>query len=165
MAMRMPLASDVHVDKMLTNVLVGTTNEYYIADQIFPVVLVDKQTDIIPQVDQSHFFRNDLSTPGAEGDVAPEIGYKVTTSLTYLCKLYHGRHFISDERRVNEDNPFNSDRDGALLVDQALRIQRERNFISNFWAASKWTTDVTGGTTVTKWSDYGTSTPIEDIRA
>ena len=107
----MPLASDVHVDKMLTNVLVGAVNEGYIADQIFPVVMVDKQTDIIPKMDQSHFFRNEATAPLAEGDESAEIGYKVTTSSTYLAQNYALKHFISDARRVNEDNPFNSDRD------------------------------------------------------
>lgn len=42
-----PTASDVHIDKPLTNISVAyiqNTNEF-IADKVFPTVPVDKQTD------------------------------------------------------------------------------------------------------------------------
>ncbi len=164
MALLMPVASDVHVNKMLTELLVGYMNAEYIADEIFPVVFVDKQTDIIPAVNKSAFFRDDAIGPLAEASVAADVGYTVTASDTYYCQRYGRRHFISDDRRVNQDAPFNADREGTYLVTNMLMLRREVAWVTDFWKASVWTTDKTGGTDFTKWSDYGSSTPIEDIR-
>jgi hypothetical protein len=158
-----PTDSDLHVDKMLTNISLGYTNLEYIADQIFPIVLVDKQTDIIPEYNKDFWFRDDAGLI-AEGDVAPEVGYKVTKTQTFYCHRYGVRHFISDDRRVNEDAPFNSDRDATLLVTEKLLQRRERAFAADFFATSKWTTDKTGTTHFVKWSDFGSSDPISDIR-
>jgi hypothetical protein len=160
----MPLAKDVHVNKMLTDILVGYHNSDYIADQIFPPVMVGKQSDIIPAINKSAFFRDEAATPLGETSEAGDIGYTVDTSATYYALRYGIKHFISDDRRANEDDPFDSDREAAMLVTNAMRLRRERSFVANHWTTSRWTTDVTGGSTVTKWSDYGTSTPIENIR-
>lgn len=161
----MPLAKDVHVNKLLSDVLLGYHNSEFIADQIFPAVMVGKQTDLIPAVNKSAFFRDEAATPLGETSEAGDIGYTVDTTASYYCYRYGIKHFISDDRRVNEDDPFNSDREGTMLVTNAIRLRRERSFVANLWKTSVWTTDVTGGSTVTKWSDYGTSTPIENIRA
>lgn len=158
-----PTKSDVHVDKMLTNILIGYSNQEYIADQIFPVVLVDKQTDIIPEINQDYFFRSDANVI-AEGNTAPDVGYKVTKSDTFYCTPVGLRHFISDARRANEDMPFNSDREASLLVMEKMLLKREVDFVTDFWKTGVWGTDVTGGTTTTKWSNFGTSDPITDIR-
>jgi len=160
----MPLAKDVHVNKMLTDILVGYHNSDFIADQIFPAVMVSKQSDIIPAINKSAFFRDEAAIPLGETSEAGDIGYTVDTTDTYYCLRYGVKHFISDDRRANEDDPFNSDRESAMLVTNAIRLRRERSFVANNWTTSKWTTDVTGGSTVTKWSDYGTSTPIENLR-
>ena len=164
MALNTPAASDVHVNKMLTNILIGYSNSAYIADEIFPAVTVDKQTDIIPAINKSAFFRDEAATPLGEAETAAAVGYRVDATATYYCDRYGIRHFISDDRRINEDDPFNSDREATLLVTDKLQMRRERAFVQDFWKKSVWTTDVTGGTTVTRWSDYGSSTPIEDMR-
>ena len=53
-----PLASDLHVDQMLTNMSIGYSNLSYISDMIFPILMVNKQSDIVPKYDQSHWFRD-----------------------------------------------------------------------------------------------------------
>jgi len=164
MPLNTPRASDVHVNKPLTDILIGYHNSEFIADEIFPTVIVNKQTDIIPAIKQSAFFRDEAATPLGEAEVAADVGYEVDTSATYYCDRYGQRHFISDDRRVNEDDPFDSDREATLLVTDKLMMRRERAFVADFWKLAVWTTNVTGGSTVDKWSDYGTSSPIEDIR-
>jgi hypothetical protein len=138
-------------------------NETYIADQIFPIVLVSKQTDIIPEYDQSHWFRDEADRI-AETGIAPSSGFKVTTTATYYCDRFGLRYFVSDDQRINQDSPFEIDRDATEFVTDKLLMRRERAFVSDFWSTGVWTTDVTGGTTVTKWSDFGASDPIVDIR-
>ena len=164
MPLNTPAASDVHVNKPLTDILIGYHNSEYIADMIFPTVVVNKQTDIIPAIKQSAFFRNESSVPLGEAEVASEVGYEVDVTDTFFCNRYGQRHFISDDRRVNEDDPFDSDREATMLVTDKLMMNRERAFVADFWTTGIWGTDITGGTTVTKWSAYGTSSPIEDVR-
>ena len=164
MPLNTPRASDVHVNKPLTDILIGYHNSAYIADEIFPTVVVNKQTDIIPAIKQSAFFRDEAAVPLGEAEIAADIGYEVDTSASYYCDRYAIRHFISDDRRVNEDDPFDSDREATMLVTDKLMMRRERSFVADFWKTGVWTTNVTGGTTVDKWSDYGSGSPIEDIR-
>jgi hypothetical protein len=159
----LPAISDVHVNKPLTNMSIGYTNLTYIADQIFPTMYVDKQTDIVPAYTQDYWFR-DESALIAAGDVAPDVGYAVDTSESYYCHTYGLRHFIHDNMRANQDRPFDADRDATMLVTDKLMMRRERAFVGDFWTTNVWTTDVTGGSTVTKWSDFGASDPIVDIR-
>lgn len=160
----MPLAKDVHVNKPLTDMLVGYHNSEYISDQIFPSVMVNKQTDIIPAINKSAFFRDEANGPIGEASEAGDIGYTVDTSDTYYCTPYGVKHFISDARRMNEDDPFDSDREASMLVTNAILLRRERDFVTNFWKTTVWGTDVTGASTVAKWSDYSTSAPIENMR-
>jgi len=54
-----PTANQVHVDALLTNISIGYRNASYIADRLFPIVPVNKQSNIIPNYEQSHWFRND----------------------------------------------------------------------------------------------------------
>lgn len=159
----MPAAKDVHVNKPLTEVLIGYKNEGFIADQIFPIVRVTKQTDIVPAFKQSAFFRDEAAAIG-EGGIAPTAGYEVDLTASYYCQEYGLKHPITDLRRQNEDDPFDADRDAAMFLLKKMLIRREVSFITDFWATSKWGTDKTGGSDFTKWSDYGSSTPIEDIR-
>ncbi len=164
MAVYNPAASDVHVNRPLTNILTGYHNSRYIADLIFPMVTVPKQSDIIAAMKQSAFFRNEGSVPIGEGGVAADIGYEVDTTPTYFCNKYGLRKIITDDHRTNQDAPFNADRDVALLLADKLEMVRERAFVSDFWKTGVWKTDKTGTTDFVKWSTYGTSSPIEDMR-
>jgi hypothetical protein len=148
---------------MLTDISVAYSNPRYIADEIFPTVMVDKQTDIVPEYDKSHWFR-DMADRISEGGTAPFAGFDVTTTTTYYCDRFGLRYFISDDQRANQDDPFNIDRDATKWVTDRLMLRRERSFVSDFWSTSVWTTDITGGSTVNKWSDFGTSDPIVDVR-
>lgn len=158
-----PGVGDVHVDALLTNMSIAYQNELYIAERIFPVVLVLKQSDIVPQYDQSHWFRDEAKLL-APGEPAPVGGYEVTTTTKYFCDVYGIGHFIPDDRRANQDAPFDADRDGTEWCVDKMGMKKERSFVSDFWATSVWGTDKAGTTDFTKWSDYGASTPIEDIR-
>jgi hypothetical protein len=135
-----------------------------IADLIFPAVMVDKQSDIIPQYDQSHWFRDEARewVPGAD---LHESGYTLTNSSTYFCIGYQIAKKIPDHVRANADGAYSDlDRTATEWVTSRLAIRRERSFVSDFWKTGVWGTDVTGTTSFTKWSDYGASDPIIDIK-
>ena len=156
-----PTANSLHVDSLLTNMSIGYKNLSYIADEAFPIVPVMKQSDIIPQFDQSHWFR-DLAVVRAPGTKSQRAGWKVTTDDTYYCKRFSFGAEIADDIRNNTDQPFNLDREAEFVSDK-MALKREAAFATDFFTSSVWGTDKTGGTDFNKWSSYGDSTPLVDI--
>ena len=158
-----PGGGDVHVDALLTNISVGYKNDIYIAEDIFPTVLVNKRSDIVPKYPKSAWFRNEAKEL-TEREPPPVGGYNVDVTDTYYCREYGQGHFVGDARRANQDRPFDADRDGTLWVTDKLALSRELLFINGFWKTGVWGTDKVGGAAFTKWSTYATSTPIQDLR-
>ena len=157
-----PTPQDLHVNALLTNLSIAYMNKSYIADQIFPIVRVNKQSDIIPKYNQSFWFRDDakVRAPGTRSEGG---GYTVDTSATYFCNRWSRRFEIPDELRRNADAPWDLDNDATRFVTDKTMMRREVKFTADAFALSKWTTDKTGGTDFTLWSNYGASTPDVDI--
>lgn len=169
-----PDVGDVHVDALLTQLSIAHMNDLknFIADGVFPLVPVDKQSDKYVKYQRGDFFAD----PGAlmvraPGTVAAITGYDVETDNTYYCVNQAIGMDIPDEIRANADAVFNLDRDAMALVTQIQMIRRERLFAAGFMTTSVWTggtgatdVDVTDGSHGgAKWSDYGGSDPIGDI--
>lgn len=159
-----PGSGDVHVDALLTNMSIGYKSAAYIADEIFPTVLVNKRSDIVPKYVQSDWFRL-RGKALSEREPAPIGGYTVDVTDTYFCTEYGVGHFIGDARRANTDMPFAADRDGMAWVVDGLLLQREYQFSSEFFKTGVWQTDKVGGADFTKWSTYATSTPVANIQS
>lgn len=171
--MSSPDQSDVHVNTLLTQVSIGYKPSGFFAAKAFPMVPVDKQTDIYPVYDKSHWAR-DLGGPGAAptgsgqavrrapGTRARTVGYKLTNTNTYYATNYALGMEIPDELRANADSVFDLDRDATTLLQSLLQLRFDREFAADFVAASVWDTTLTVSN---KWNDYAASTPIEDVRA
>ncbi len=157
-----PTPASLHIDKLMTDHSIAYRNKQYIADTIFPVVTVKKQSDRVPKYDQSHWFRDEakLRTPGAKSQRG---GFSVDTTQTYFCDRYSYGFEIADEQRDNQDEPFDLDRDATEFATDKVLMRREVSFATNWFATSKWGTDKVGGTDFTKWSDYAGSQPLVDI--
>src|SRR5438477_4017847 len=114
MAMIQP--GDFHVDKFLTNILIGYRPQGLIADQVFPVVPVQKQTDIYAQIDRGNWFRIP-QTKRAPGAFAREVSYTVSSG-TYVCRNYELATVVPYETLDNADAPHQPmEQAGQLLLD------------------------------------------------
>lgn len=152
---------DLHVDQLLTNISIGYRNPAYIADQIFPIVPVGKQSDLIPGYNQSDWFRDDAhlrapGTPSVRG------GFGVSND-SYFCRRYSYGFEIPDEVRDNQDAPYDMDRDGTEFATDRVQLQRERAFATNLFTTGVWGNDDTGGTEFVLWSTYATSDPLVNL--
>lgn len=158
-----PTARDLHVDQLLTNILISYSNQNYIADQIFPIVPVNKQSGLIPQFDQSPWFRAPAKKDVLRAPRTRSKGgdYTVNTS-TYYCPRYSWRHEIDDEQRDTADSVWNLDSNGTRLVANTLQLYREVQAASTLFTTSVWNDDETGGTDFTRWDNYATATPLVD---
>lgn len=156
-----PGGRDLHVDRMLTEVSIGYRNLRYIADEIFPMLGVRKQSDLIPVHDKSAWFRDEahIRAPGTES----EGGGWTVSQTNYYCPRYSYRTEIHDEDRDNADDNWNLDADATEFVTDKLFLRRERNFGLSAFTTGKWGTDYTGVTNFAQWSDYGASDPAQDL--
>jgi hypothetical protein len=158
-----PGVTDLHVNKLLTELSIGYMNADYIAARLFPIVYVGFKSDNYVSYDQSHWFRDEAEVR-APGTVAVEGGWNVTTTNTYNCVNFAYRHAIPDELRANADSVFNLDREATAFVTDKIQMRWERAWATDFFNTSKWGTDKTGGSDFTKFSDYGASSPIQTLR-
>lgn len=167
--MPQPTSSQVHVDAILTNISVAYLQraENFIADKVFPVVPVDKQSDKYFVYSKNDWLRDEARVR-TDGTESVGSGYNITTD-TYYADVYAIHKDIGDQTRANADAPINVDREAAEFVTHRLLTRREIQFVNDFMTTSKWGTDVTGvaaspttGQTI-QWSDYTNSDPIEDI--
>lgn len=157
-----PLQQDVHVDVPLTNLSIGYLNPGYIADKIFPIAPVQKQSNIIPKYLQSFWFRDEalLRSPGTKSQGA---GYGVDVTAKYFCERYSYRFEITDEQIDNTDQPYDLQRDGTYFVTDKLQMRRERAFSAAFFTTGVWASDKVGNTDFTQWSNLAGSQPLIDI--
>jgi hypothetical protein len=169
--MPQPTQSQVHVDAILTNISVAYMQraENFIADKVFPVVPVDKQSDKYFVYEKNDWLRDEAQVR-TDGTESVGSGYNIATA-TYYADVYAIHKDIGDQTRANADAPINVDREAAEFVTHRLLTRREIQFNNDFMTTGKWATDVTGvaaspttGQTI-QWSDYTNSDPINDIEA
>ena len=167
--MPQPTQSQVHVDAILTNISVAYMQraENFIADKVFPVVPVDKQSDKYFVYTKNDWLRDEAQVR-EDGTESVGSGYNITTD-NYYADVYAIHKDIGDQTRANADAPINVDREAAEFVTHRLLTRREIQFNTDFMTTGVWANDVAGvasspstGQTL-QWDDYTNSDPIEDI--
>lgn len=170
--MPQPTRSQVHVDAILTNMSVAYMQkaENFIADKVFPVVPVDKQSDKYFSYDKNDWLRDEAQVR-TDGTESVGSGYNISTA-TYYADVYAIHKDIGDQTRANADAPINVDREAAEFVTHRLLTRREIQFVSDFMTGGVWGTTASGVSSstpsageFTQWNDYTNSDPIEDIEA
>jgi hypothetical protein len=161
--MPQPTTNDVHVDAILTNISVAYIQDQgnFIANQVFPSVPVEKQSDKYFKYTKGDWFRDEaqLRAPSTESAGS---GYSLSTD-TYSTSVYAFHKDVDDQVRANADNPLNPDRDATTFVTQRMLLRQEIDWNTNYFTTGIWDTDVVGGSDFTVWSNYTSSDPIEDI--
>ena len=163
--MPQPTSSQVHIDAVLTNISVAymQSAENFIANRVFPVVPVDKQSNSYFVYTKNDWFRDEAQVR-ADATESAGSGYNLSTA-TYGADVYAFHKNVGDQTRANADAPLNPDREAAEFVTSRLLLRQEIQFVSDFFTTGVWATDKTGGVDFTQWSDYAASDPIEDIEA
>lgn len=156
---------DAHVDTALTNISVAyvqsATN--FIADKVFPIVPVAKQSDRYYVYEKGAFFKDEaqLRAPASESAGS---GFDIDNTPTYFCAKWALHKDVDDDTVANSDAVVDPFRDAAMFVQNQLLIRREKLFSSAYMTTGVWGTDETGGTNFAQWDDEASSDPIEDIK-
>jgi hypothetical protein len=160
----LPTASDVHVDAALSNISTAYKNpeDAYIADKLFPIVPVIKQSDKYYEWTKDYWFRNyvELRVPGS---LFPEGGIALVSTSSYFAHIYHLGFALNDEDLENQDPAVDLSVTAAEWLADQFMINREQKIYTDFMKSGVWGTDKTlAGATL--WSDFANSDPITDIR-
>ena len=167
--MPQPSINQVHVDAILTNASIAyiQSADNFIATKVFPIVPVDKQSDLYFKYTKEDWFRDDAQVR-ADGTEAATSGYGLTTD-SYFAYVYAIKKAVGDQTMANFDSPLDPLRDAAKFTAQLILNRLENQFVSDFIKTGVWGQDYTGvsGTPSTnefkQWSDLANSDPIQDI--
>ena len=159
--MPQPTVNSVHIDRPLTNISIAyrATQRDYIAQRVFPVVPVDKQSDKYFVYNKNDWMRDEAQKRAPATESAGG-GYSVSND-SYFADEWAIHKDIPRQLRANADMAIDVDRDATEYVTQQLLLRQEVEFASTFFQASSWTLTSTPSTL---WDVYATSTPIADIK-
>ncbi|MCL6597949.1 MAG: hypothetical protein K6T81_04345 [Alicyclobacillus macrosporangiidus] len=165
----MPTPQQVHIDQALTNISVAyiQSEQNFVADKVFPIVPVQKQSDRYFVYSRDDFFRDEAQeraagTESAGGD------YTIDSTPSYFARKYAYHHDVTEDVRVNADSPLQPDQDATIFVSQKLLLKRETLWAQNYFTSGVWGHEAQGvasgptGSQVLQW-DNGNSNPIDDI--
>jgi len=166
----MPTRQQIHIDRALTNISVAFMQgeEVFIAASVFPLVPVQKQSDTYFIYKKEDFFR-DEATERANGTESAGGDYEIEQAPPYFCKIYAFHKDVTEQERVNSDDPLKPDEDSTEFVSHKLLLRREVKWAGDYFQPLVWGTEFQGvavtptaGQTL-QWS-VSTSDPIKTIR-
>ena len=139
-----PTQSDLHVNQPLTNVSVAYVQkaDAFIATKVFPIVNVQKQSDLYWTYSKSDWRRTDVKrrAPSTE---TPGIGWNVSTD-SYFAHVYGVHKDIDDQLRANADSVFRLDADATAFVTNQLLLKRDIDWNATYFRTGVWGQDYTG---------------------
>lgn len=165
----MPKMQEAHIDRALTNISVAYLQDAsaFIADKVFPIVPVKRQSDVFYVYNKGDFMRDEAQVRGA-GTESAGGDYGVESADPYYCRKHAFHKDVTEEERSNYDEPLDADTDAADFVSQKMLIRREMEWASKYFKSGVWGTETTGVATgategqTLQWN-LPTSDPISDV--
>lgn len=164
----MPTMQNAHIDRALTNTSVAYMQDAsaFIADKVFPIVPVKRQSDVFYVYNKGDFMRDEAQVRGANTESAGG-DYGVEANDPYYCRKHAFHKDVAPEERANYDEPLDADIDASEFVSQKMLIRREMEWSSKFFKTGIWGTEIEGAASASEgktiyWNS-ATSNPIGDI--
>lgn len=147
---------ELHVDVPMSNLVVNYRTRGLLADDMFPIVEVDKQHDMIPVIPLGEFLRSEAAqrAPGTE---ARKVKFGVGTK-TYYAKNYALKYPLTVEDAANADRVWRLRENGAFLITDLINIGREIRVVN---AVNSTSNVNTAYTVASAWS--GAGLPLDNI--
>jgi hypothetical protein len=149
----------IHVDVHLSNVAMKYRPTGFIADLVYPMVNVPKQSNMIKTYNQADLFRieNTIRAPGGEANL---VSFQVGSD-SYICDNYALKTNVTLEDRKNADPAFIRDLEGGRV--EFISDQLKLDWDNRVAAQATTSTNVSTQTVVASaWTDYTNSRPLED---
>jgi len=123
----MPKVNEVHIDAALSNVSLGYHPIGMIAEKIFPIISVKKESDKYYEWNKGDAFRVPDTTMRADGTRSKTIGFGISTS-TYSAEEYALNAEVTDRQLANADSVINLRSaktrrlKDLIMLDQEIRV-------------------------------------------
>lgn len=145
--MPQPTKSDVHVNRPLTMISIAYIQraQDFIADKVFPIVPVQKQSDRYFIYDKSYWFTTQAQKRAPSTESAGS-GFSLDNTPTYFCDVWAVHKDIDDQTVANADQPVDLQRDATLFVTQQMLLRREIQFAYKYMTTGIWTGYLVTGT-------------------
>ena len=162
--------SNVHLDMPLSNLTLAYVQEQtnFVADKVFPVVGVQRQSDKYYIYDRANMNRSGDVKKLAPRTEVNRIGLQLSND-SYFADVYGLGMDFDEQTLANEDAMLDIRAAGAQTLAMRLMIHREEQFASTFFATGIWGTEYDGvagspsAGQVRQWSDYTNATPIRNV--
>lgn len=170
--MPQPTMMQVHVQAALTQIATAYIQDQanYVADQVFPIVPVEFQSDKYFRFSKDDFFRDEAQRR-ADAVESAGGGFELDTA-TYSAAVWAYHKDLGAQTRRNADPAVNMDVSTTKFVMQKLLIRRDRFFMGAYMIDSVWSADYTaaasgtpGSATPAYWNDDANGDPFTDIAA
>lgn len=143
-----PSVRQVHIDAVLSNLSIAYMQDQsrFVADKVFPLVPVAKQSDRYFIYDRGSFNRDEMQerAPATE---SVGTAYKIDTSPNYFCREYALHKDIPDEVLANADAQIQPLRDTTELLTLKTLIHREKLWVNRYFKSGLWSYELTGAST------------------
>lgn len=136
---------DMHVNQPLTQLMIAyyqSSPNRFIADQVFPNIPVQHQTDFYYKMGRRSFLQTN-ARKRAPGTQTPGVEWNFTKD-TFRCDTWGLHHDIEDQLRANADSNFTLDATGTELITQQMLLRRETEWMNAFFKTGVWASDLTG---------------------
>lgn len=158
----MPLASQIHIDRPLSNFSLEYKNKKMIATEAVPFIPVQKKSDTYMSYTQKDRFTLGQTIRGPK-DTANEVDWTATYG-SYSCVDHAMRHFIPDAQAANADPGVDYRRRTSNFLTDLILLAYERViatmlFTAGSYGASYKATLSSGD----QWSAFATSDPIANV--
>lgn len=154
----------LHIDRFLTNLSLQYKNQAFVNEVLFPVVMVEYESDLVPVYDQAMLFTV-YETRRADGSRSNEVDWKLAPSLRYTCEQYALKDIVTDRQRRNADTPLTVEIDTMEFVQDSLDLEKEYRAAQLARNAANYVpTNVAALSGTSQWSDYANSDPLQDIK-
>ncbi len=158
--MPQPTLNQVHVDAILTQISVAYIQDEsnFISTKVFPIVPVDKKSDLYYVYTKNDWFRDEAQRRAPATESAGS-GYNIGTD-NYNCDVFALHKDVDNQVLQNTDRPLDPFRDATRFVTQKMLLRQEVQWTADYFTTGVWDTDVT---LVDTWDDYASSDPIDDV--
>ena len=165
-----PTVSAVHVQAALSMIASAYIQDAknYVADDVFPNVPVEHQSDKYFQFSKDDFFR-DEAQQRADTDESAGGGFNLGTA-SYSADVWAYHMDLGDQTRRNADPAVDMDVATTKFCMMKMLIRKDRFFATQYLKTGLWSVDNTGtaggtpGTTTPPfWNDDANGDPFTDI--
>jgi hypothetical protein len=150
-------------DLALTNVAVGYKNAGLIADMIFPMITVEKQSGKIYKFGKDAFrLLDDVRAPGT---VSNRVQSYSVSSDTYFCDNHALNDVVPNEDKTNADAVIQPEVSMTEGLTDLIALRREYKLAAYLFNTTTFAGRYTARTGTARWNDYTVSDPIADADA